>query len=200
MISGRFRTVAATLLLLGVLAILFLSLDFRAVHSASGTHLEISKYTIGLAQGEKAQPPESLDLHVEGKDPLALALRAELSEPMVAALGLTGVRLLDVLPEQAGGPVLMVRVADQGVNWTPIYARAAVTARMVYASDGDLSWRDEFTVRMSTTDGEPQIRVRGDIRMEDTTTGVVSQPAYRRLLAGQIAAAVSEALKKQLSG
>ncbi len=198
--SRRTVIVAGIPLLLGVLALLFLSLDFHATQSSSGTRSEVAKYTAGLPHGVKAQPPRELGLYVVGEDRLALSLKRELARRLGAGLGSPRVTVLDAPPEQASQPVLIVQVTDRDVKWTPVYARAAVSARFTYASDGDMSWRDEFTVVMNLMGGEPQIRVRGDLGVADTSRGVVSEPAYQRLLAQRIAAAVSEALQKQLSG
>ncbi len=53
-------------------------------------------------------------------------------------------------------------------------------------------------VVMGRNDGLPQLRMRGDLTLGDTTRGVISRPAYQRHLAQQIASAVSDTLKKQV--
>jgi hypothetical protein len=92
----------------------------------------------------------------------------------------------------------MVQTIPSSLNWTPVYASAGVVTRIVYASDGDLSWREDTVVKMGRNDGGPQVRVRGDLELKDTTRGVVSRPAYHRHLSQQIALAVSNTVKKQL--
>ena len=93
----------------------------------------------------------------------------------------------------------VVRVSDGDAKWPPVHSRSALTVSMAYASDGDMSWRDEFTVRMGRQDGGPQVRVRGDISVADATNRLISEPAYRRHIAEQIAVMVGGTLKQQLS-
>jgi hypothetical protein len=136
---------------------------------------------------------------VAGGDSLSAYLEKALVRHWSARSGSRDVEAVSSVSGLTEGPVLMVQPAERSVRWTPIFASGSVVFKTVYASDGDLSWRDDGTVVMSFS-GEPQIRIRGDLTLEDTTRGLVSRPAYERHLAERMAIHVSDALWKQLSG
>lgn len=196
----RMRVVLMGLLVVGILALGLTLLDFRIAESSDNTQTEMARMTLGLEAGATLPPPGSLRIHVAGGESLSAYLKTELAQQWAAKSGARDMEIVSSLSDQADGPALMVQPEESSVSWTPIFARASISIKIVYASDGDLSWRDDRSVVMSTRDGRPQIRVRGDLKLEDTTRGLVSRPAYQRHLAERIAMQVSDVLWKQLSG
>lgn len=77
-------------------------------------------------------------------------------------------------------PLVLVEISDNDVRWTPFWADAAVTAEVVYASDGDISWREATSMVMGQT--EPTVHSRGRIQLTDSSRGLFTQFAYRRHL------------------
>lgn len=187
---------AGALLLISALMLL---VEVRLASSNTTTQSEISKFTMGVPQGEAAPMPGSLQVTVEGSDPLAAALKRQVRMELGRTIGIGDVRLLDSVPAGSGQPVAVLGVGERDVRWTPVYSRSTLSVSLAYASDGEMSWRDETPVKMGRMDGRPQIRVRGTIDVADVTTGVISEPAYRQHLAEQVTTLVGGALRQQFS-
>jgi pimeloyl-ACP methyl ester carboxylesterase len=92
-----------------------------------------------------------------------------------------------------------VDIIRDAVTWTPLYGRASPTFQVIFASDGDVTWRDTGTVFMSNDIG-PVVRLYGTFEQADSTYGLLSRPAYIRLLnesaAEQIVKSLSNALER----
>lgn len=93
---------------------------------------------------------------------------------------------------------LIVDITDGDVSWLPVWSHAVIEPHVVYASDGDVSWKDETPVVMNSAAG-PVLRVRGDLTIADESRGLMSRPGYRRHLAQQVASGVREAMAQQLT-
>ncbi len=134
-----------------------------------------------------------MSLAVPGEDPFAQALRSELPATLRAEGVFRGVEVVESVLSVASGPALLVEVPHRDILWTPLHARGKITVKVVYASNGDLSWRDEATVHMDNRDGSV-LRARGELQMEDVTSGVVSQLHYYGHLGSLVAAEVAKSL------
>ncbi len=196
----RTTKILGAFLVVAVATALSLSMDFRAAQSASDTSSTISKITFGTPP---LRPEGTLVLHVAGDGELRGDLEKALIPRLEKVAGIADVRVLGSMPSESANPILPVLVVEarrDASTWTPAYASASIVTRIVYASDGDLSWQNDKAVVMGRNDGLPQLRMRGDLTLGDTTRGVISRPAYQRHLAQQIASAVSDTLKKQVYG
>ncbi len=191
---NRTRMLLVTLVLAAVAAVLLLSIDFQAANSASSMRSTVARMTVGTID----RPEGGLVLFVDGSGDLDAYLEKELVRRLESMAGIAGVTVVNSMTDGTGWPMLAVQARGDALNWTPAYAKASVVTRIVYASDGDMSWRDDTSVAMGRPDRQSQLRVRGDLELADTTWGVVSRPAYRRHLAQQIASAVSDVLKEQV--
>lgn len=102
-------------------------------------------------------------------------------------------------PTRLDVPTLFVEVAGQGNLWTPVYAREGLEVSLAYASDGDVSWRNQTSVVMVMPNTQPTVRVSGKLQVEDSTRGLTSYPAYQRHLGRQAAAEIVKALRQALT-
>ncbi len=193
----RTRLVLGALIVVIVAALLLL-VDFQAATSASIVESSVSKFTVGATASTRFPPPASLCLVVSGGSELHAYLEKELVQGLRSAPGIGEVTPIDSADGEKSCPTLLVEASPDVLTWTPVYSSARGVARLIYASDGDLSWRNDKAVVMSNRDGSPQVRVRGDLKLGDTTRGIMSRPAYQRHLAHQIALAASDVLKKQV--
>ncbi|HEX2922885.1 MAG TPA: hypothetical protein VHS28_02520 [Chloroflexota bacterium] len=197
--SRNARIVVGVLLLLAVATILFVSLDFQVAQSQTNTNSTISKASIGLSSGATSQPIGTVLLYVAGDGDFRVRLEKELAPRLESVTGISGVRVLDSLPQDTTLPTLMVESKPANLTWTPVIANAGVVTRMYYASDGGMSWRNDAVLAMGRPDGGPQLRVRGDLELKDNSWGLLSRIGYQRHLAQQTAISVSNALKQQLA-
>jgi hypothetical protein len=139
-----------------------------------------------------------VSLYVAGEDELALALRRELASQLQASDGFGEVRNLTALPAKDDLPTVVVEVAESDVTWLPVYASAGLDVTVFYSSNGDMSWRDQLPVIMSSDDG-PIVRLKGQFEVADRTRGLTSRVAYERYLGKGIAGEVSKSLERELN-
>lgn len=171
-------------------------LDLRAMTSATQTEHSISAYGFNV-DDKKPDTTGTIAVEVVGMDgdPLVGAVRrALLAEPAVGPASL--------VPAAEGNDTarLLVDITNCDAAWLPVWSHAVVEPHIVYASDGDLGWKDDTPVTMSSDDGSVSVlRIRGDLTITDESRGIISRPAYRRHLAQQIASSVRAAVAQQLT-
>lgn len=193
----RFNLALVFVLLLGVLVAAFLWLDFQLARSNTQAQSTVSTARSGEPDDQGLLLNQGLLVFVEGPEDLARPLRRELARRLGVIPNLAGISVVDNPPDQVGQPVLGFEIQASNVNWTPVYARAQLNLRMIFASDGELSWRHLQNPVMELRE-LGTIRVDGDFTIEDTTVGLISRPAYYRYLAEQIALRTGESLAQAL--
>jgi len=95
-------------------------------------------------------------------------------------------------------PVLVVRVTDATVSYSPVSPSATVQASFAYVQSGNV------TLAQSLVDDGPMVIssnrdayvAGGDVTVRDRTAGIATWPAYQR----RVADAVSTAMVDQLAG
>jgi hypothetical protein len=189
----------SSIALLVLLAASFLLLDFHIAHSQNRINSSISTYATSLQKGEKLRPNQPLVVYVAGSGALASAFRQELVQRLQASPEFGNVKLHGSPIETMDQPVLRVEIVREAVTWTPLYGKASPTFQIAFASDGDVTWRNKGTVFMPNDMG-PVVRLQGTFEQVDSTYGLLSQPAYMRLLsesaAEQIVKSLSNALER----
>ena len=111
----------------------------------------------------------------------AVALRVEGDDPLVRAIAHSmTVEIGDVREQNAGPPTAVVEVTERDVQWTPLWARSRMVVRIAYASDTSvIAWQDENVI---VADGNPFVRVRGRVVLNDETAGLTSWLGYQEHL------------------
>jgi hypothetical protein len=185
--------------LLVLLAAGFLLLDFHAAHSQNRINSNVSTYAISLQEGERLPPNQPLAVSITSSGALANAFRQELVQRLQASPEFSNVNLHSSPIETMGRPALRVEIIREAVTWTPVYGRADLTFQVSYASDSGVTWQDTETAIMSNEMG-PVVRLNGTFEQADSTFGLLSRPAYMRLLsesaAEQIVKSLSSALER----
>lgn len=169
-------------------------LDVRAMTSTTQTEHSISAYASTVGDIE-VDTGGSVAVEVIGQDgdPLVEVVRRQLlAEPAMGPASLVAAADRDDTAR------LLVDISKRDVSWLPVLSHAVIEPHIVYASDGDLSWKDETPVEMHSDDGS-LLRIRGDLTIEDESRGLMSRPAYRQHLAQQIASGVRDAMAQQLT-
>ena len=187
-------------IVLGVagLGALFFLADFRIIKSQSTASSDVGASHQNPQTGPVAFSQLATRLVVEGDDPLAHALRAELmhlADSDSTAGQLTSAPTQD---EAAQSPLLVVTLKQQSGYWTPVVARTDLQVEAAYASNGDVSFREREPTQFSSS-GEQAVRqYEGHYRLTNTSWGVMSLPGYRNHLAHQIAVALLASMQEQL--
>lgn len=176
------------------LVVVFLTVDFNL--SRSETTREHQLTTISQGTGLIAPTPleQGIIVIVVGEGAFAEQLRetllTELSTSRLAAYG----QWVITTDDSRDALHLLVRVDDNNIFWTPVYAQATLDASLGYASDHDLSWHGIYPVSMEKEDGAPVLWADGQFHLSDRSSGLLSRPAYQRILAEKMAAEMVRAL------
>lgn len=138
-------------------------------------------------------PGFTLYYQVEGGAPLATTVR----EALPQALAETSVGQAKVASDlNAAAPPRLYIDLDVGERfWTPVYGRAEVTARIFFASDAEVPWPADDPMIFEHS---PEIQAEGEVTVRDTTWGVLSKPAYNRLLGEALAEAIAAQLQQDV--
>jgi hypothetical protein len=180
-------------LTVGLTAALFLSLNFRIAQSDTASEYRLATYRRGNDQAEAMQIGEGLNVAVNGHgdfvERLRQALMAELSTANVFSSG----ELLAGTNAQDDTLHLLVELEQETMFWSPFYASSQLTAAVIYASDGDLSWRGMSPVVMESGDAL-LIWADGELQISDTSAGLISRPSYQRMLADRTAVEIVKML------
>ncbi|MBX2998410.1 MAG: hypothetical protein KF893_07845 [Caldilineaceae bacterium] len=193
---------AIRLTLLGVIlisgfslaALIFWTMDFHASQSQTHAQHTLSTSTVSspdrrilMQEGIVIQTAET------GLDLLDTNLTQELTDRFRLELPADKVTLGN---ESDGRPILWIEVRDTEIHWTPFRANADLTIEVIYASDGDISWRNATGTIMSGD--QPAVHSRGNLQLLDNTQGIISRKAYQRHLSTQIAAEVYRMMHQPL--
>jgi len=183
-------------ILLGLLAlvVVFLTVDFNFTRSETASEHNLTT----IRQGDEIPTPtpigQNLTVAVVGEgaftDRLREAILAELTASRLATHG----QWVATSEASSHALHLLVRVDHDTSLWTPVYARATVKTTLGYASDHDLSWHGTFPISMETDDDAPLLWATGEFELSDSSRGLLSRPAYQRILAEQLAAEIVQAL------
>ena len=188
-----------SIILVALLAASFLLLDFQIAHSQNRINSNVSTYAASLQKGERLPPNRPLAVYVSGTGALASTFRQELVQRLQTSPEFSNVDLHSSPIETMDKPVLRVEIIQEAITWTPLYGKASPTFQVAFASDGDITWRNTGTVFMSNDMG-PVVRLQGTFEQADSTFGLLSRPAYMRLLsesaAEQIVNSLSNALER----
>lgn len=175
-------------------AFAFWTLEFHASQSQTNAHYTLSTSTVSDPNGAILAEQGIVIQTVETDIPL-------LDETLAQEVSS---RFQQVLPagkvtrdkESAGQPILWIEINERDIQWMPFRADASLIVDVVYASDGDLSWRYDTGIVMSGD--QPTVHSRGTLTLSDRTSGVISRKAYQRRLGEQIAAEIYRMMQQPL--
>lgn len=184
--------------LLGLLAlvVVFLTADFNFAHSETNSQHNLTT----IRQGDEIPTPtpieQNLTVAVVGEGAFADKLReAILTELAASRLAPQG-QWLATSDTNSQALHLVIRVDHTSSLWTPVYAQATVKATLGYASDHDLSWHGTLPISMETDHDAPLLWATGEFELSDSSRGLLSRPAYQRILAEKMAAEIVQSLNR----
>lgn len=177
------------LVLLCVLSLgLTLVANFHMANSATQTRVTTasSRHPTGASL-----PPQPVQFQVEGDDPLAAALR----EALAGQLGDAEAAAATAVPH------LIVRIDRAALNWMPISGRADIAITAAFSSNGDFAFMETEPTHFQFNGGDDAgiiVQASSEINLTDETTGLLSRPGYRQLLAEALAAEIDKALQTHI--
>jgi hypothetical protein len=191
--QNRTKTI---IILIGLLALgmIFNFADFSISRSQTTSEHRLATYRLGDDIPAPAPADQSRTLAVAGEGALVEKLRrALLAELNASNLFTNGEWVVE--PNAGNNNLdLLVTIESSRTFWTPVYGQATLATSLVYASDGDVSWYGTTPVVMETDDGSPVLWADGDFELKDRCGGLLSKPAYQRLLAEKMAAEIVSTL------
>jgi hypothetical protein len=189
---------ATSLMLVGL--VVFLVFDFRALRGESSAQRQADTYTSSVDADHPLPLESDLDFYLLGSGILAEDLGDELAKGLSPSRYVGGVNIRqEPVVQPATGSILVVEVTKQSVLWTPLYSRADLTMRVMYASDGQAGWDNAQVMELSSGHG-PTARIRALCEVHDSAYGVMSLGGYHGYLNEKIAAEISQLIDASLSG
>jgi hypothetical protein len=189
---GLFLTLLAVVL---VLAAASFWLDFRAAQSSTRSESQVTAVSAGVEPGQPKPPIHQLTIYVEEPGYMLRSVRQGVVKGIQDRHGIQDFRVANEMPQSEDGPVLYVQVTPRQFIWLPVFTRADLEIRIVYASNGDLSWMDDAAVVMEES---PLVRMRGDFDVADTSYGIMTLRGQARYLGRQAANEVLNAIDTHL--
>jgi hypothetical protein len=198
---ARARVIVIALAALALAGAALLWVDFHAARSETRANSQVTTLTSGSGEQALGQVPPgwTIALQVAGGGGIESRLRTSLPAEMERRPSIGEVRGLRSPDDPVDTPAMLVELTQAETGWTPVHATATVIASFVYASNGDLTWRNDESIGISNERG-PTVLVKGEIKLSDTTSGVISLPAYQRKLGEALAVEVATKLENALAG
>lgn len=181
-------------LIIAILVLLVLALNFLSFHAAqSNTSVE---HTLGTARAgetlpENMAPGSHLYYVVRGEEALAADLRTALKGALEALPNIDTATDISGMAQEQRAPLLLVELTPDRL-WTPVYARASVSALVYFADDGAAPWPVNDPINLDTS---PAVKASGEFTLTDSSWGLISKPAYSAHLADALAQRIATALQ-----
>lgn len=180
------------------LGALFFLFSFRIISSRSALNSEVATYHSSQEANPAAFSQLAPQLVVEGDDPLARALRKEITRMTKNVITPGQVNLTSAQDVAAQSPLLVVSLGQQSGYWTPVYSQTDLQVEAAYASNGDVSFRESEPTKFHPSEGQGVLQYEGHYQLTDVSWGVMSLPGYQDYLAHQIAVKILTSLQDQL--
>jgi len=181
-----------------LIAAAFVWIDFRIVGGQSSVESQSATSSSGVDEAVVLPLEPNMDLYVIGSERMADALQDELEEALSENQYIGDVHVVEGEPAQSEAGVLVLRIEDSEIFWTPIYSRSQVEIQLSYASDGEIAWMDEEVVNL--TNIKPAIRYRGDFQSRTNAIGIMSLPGYYHYLSEALSQKIVESLAASMMG
>ncbi len=187
-----------------ILSTAFICTDFHISTSQTKIESQVTTYGFKGETSEKLPAKLPVQIYVEGDDLFSRALRDQLSKRLEAIPRFNQVSILSEIsvlgeqPQNNNLSVLVINSSESERLWTPIYGRSQFTVNLIFASDGDISWRNDKVVRMNNTIGVQVVRISADFTVQDSTFGLISRIYYNRYLADQVATQIASSLSSSV--
>lgn len=156
-------------------------IDLRAARSRTNTDHTLSTATVESPDARLVQQGIEIRILAADQQGVGSALAQQLAKQLSQRLPQNQIHITNAHVDKASSlPVVLVEITESTLTWTPIWSTAALTAEVVYASDGDISWRGATNMIMGS--GKPTVHSQGRLHLTDSSQGIFSQFGYQRHL------------------
>ena len=171
----------------------FWYLNFRI--AASNTKSGHNNSTTGIGDGlpDAMQRREKINLVLVGEGPLIGALPKALAVEMNKA-GMEDIELVQGIEPDYQSPILVVKVGNPDLLWTPFFATSQFTIQLGYSSSGEPPLMGETLVTIDNKNG-PVLNMYGEYEVSDRSLGLISRLGYHQALAEYLAREIVSTLK-----
>lgn len=198
----EFRKIARwvfPILLMVILGAMFLMVDFRLAKSTSEIRRTLQKYS--YAKGDQGLDiPDHVQVVVSGRESLNEKLQRAMVDQLQQRSAFRHVDSLTSVDQGGDDPVLAVQLEKRFWLWTPLFGKSDFHVKVNYASNGDLSWRDDDVAQFSSSEVPDSgvVWLSGEFDLTDTSWGLTSWVGYREHVAGELAKGITEGVMRQL--
>jgi hypothetical protein len=193
-----------------LIVLVFATLAFAVASATLNFHLANarSEYNHTFARsyapkpgGTKVLANSRVYLHVEKREGLGGAFAWELREQLRAVCGMN-VTLVNNEPGPEDFPLVFVAVRDVKSFWTPFYAQGSVSILGKFASYSShigVEWNTNMAIDPASAAGDLPLLIQMEAKSKTTASGIVSLPAYRKMLLTDIAREFAENIKATIA-
>lgn len=174
-----------------LIVVVFLFVNFHVMQSKTFTNSAIASG----GSPDNIGNPSTTALWVGG-DHLADSVRNQIKRLAQNQPHFGEISMLNAIADKFDLPVLVVDIQKQQYIWTPFYARSVYHLVVSYASNGDISFRNEQPTHFVLKD-PPSFQLQGNYTVDDTSWGLISSPGYRDYMNGKIADQVVKSLQEK---
>ncbi|AKB76944.1 hypothetical protein MSHOH_0461 [Methanosarcina horonobensis HB-1 = JCM 15518] len=198
--NPKTKKVLLTLLVFAFVLSSFYILDFKASQSETQANSGVSAYSSGSPEINFSG---RIHLYIEGDDALTVHLKEKLEENLRAA-GME-VIIVDTIEEKYDSQALLVNISRNNWLYTPVYASSNLNLVFFYTSTGkDTKYFEQFkngnktVVFVNDSSVNGQKLMDGEIKLQDSTKGLISLKAYKKHLASEAAKEVVDMLEQNV--
>lgn len=193
------KKILLVILVLAVILSSFYILDFKMARSGTQTNSVVSSYSSGNPELDFS---DRIFLYVEGDN----ALTADLKEKLRNDLETAGAEVIPVsrIDENYHSQALLVNISKDNWLYTPFYASSNLNIVFFYTSTGkDTKYFEKFkegnksVVFINDSSMQGKKLMDGEIKIQDSTQGLVSSKAYKKHLASETSREVVKQLQAQ---
>ncbi len=192
----KFKVLIAAAALVVLLAAAFLLLDFRLMTSRTN-----SQSTVASSSGGDGAPKsvvvDTTGLYVEGPDALAASLGAEIRQGLQGEQHVGELTTINMPADKLDIAQMVVQVTPETRIWTPFYAQSEYLVSVSYASNGDVSFRNQEAPHFMFVGPQAAMQFDAEITVKDQSAGLMSAPGYRHYLAEKIAGMIKDTFQQE---
>ena len=185
---------------LALFGLIVLTAAFHLARSETNTNSTLSWAAASFSGQREPLDLRRVFLHVEDRVGLGSTLAWELRRQLRES-GEFDVVLVNNAPEPDDFPLLVVGIRDKNSLWTPFYSHADFRVAVAYSSYESTIQLDEqrpFNYDSGETRYDMPLDIRGDIQVTNKAVGLMTLPAYRRMLVGEPAEAIVKYLEESV--
>ncbi|NUM55206.1 MAG: hypothetical protein HUU46_16295 [Candidatus Hydrogenedentes bacterium] len=198
---GRLRRVSIVVAIVALtFVIVAATLDFQLARAATSSRTNFAEASVARGGALHVLSGDRIYLHAENREGLGGNLVWEMRRQLQDVCGVT-VTLLNNKPGPEDFPLVMTAVRDDAAFWTPFYASGSAKVFAKFASNTSHITVDTGAAVFDEDNGGSKVIplvVSLNATVENSTFGLVSLPAFRKLMLRDAARGFAEYLKKAI--